>query len=293
VVVPVRRRIAEVGRTPSGSEKRAIGEGSGRKPGSPTKPVNGNLTTLGAQARKRRRPRAAKGGRFFEARRSSSRERRRDRRKLRGFVRAPARARCAQRLPMEVSLGRECARLSRGPRGTGLGGLRAKVQGTRLTRQPAPTSPEEATRESEANVSFTRDGRKRRHASSVRAPKWEARREARFSPVSSSHRKAPSRPVPSSDAFGRSKERVEETPLWTGTEPRGSGTWATVGRGPQGFRMAPSPRWEATRARVLEWETVSECRSRLDASSVATPVGAHKAHPGHARPSPNEPSPRA
>jgi len=95
VVVPVRRRIAEVGRTPSGSEKRAIGESSGRKPGSPTKPVNGNLTTLGAQARKRRRPRAAKGGRFFEARRSSSRERRRDRRRLRSFVRAPARARCA------------------------------------------------------------------------------------------------------------------------------------------------------------------------------------------------------
>jgi len=74
--VPVRRRIAEVGRTPSGSEKRVTGIGRVESLPATTERVNGSLTTGGAQARKRRRPPAAKGGRFIEARRSSSRERR-------------------------------------------------------------------------------------------------------------------------------------------------------------------------------------------------------------------------
>jgi hypothetical protein len=72
----VHRRIAEVGRTPSDSEKRVDRYVSGRKPAPYTKRVNGSLTANGARARKRKGPLAAKGGRFFEARRSSSRERR-------------------------------------------------------------------------------------------------------------------------------------------------------------------------------------------------------------------------
>jgi len=77
--VPVRRRIAEVGRTPSGSEKRAIGFGRVESPPATKRRVNGSLTTGDAQARKRRGPPVAKGGRFIEARRSSSRERRANR----------------------------------------------------------------------------------------------------------------------------------------------------------------------------------------------------------------------
>jgi len=74
--VPVHRRIAEVGRTPSGSEKRATFGGRVESLVAIPERVNGSLTIGGAQARKRRRPPAAKGGRFIEARRSSSRERR-------------------------------------------------------------------------------------------------------------------------------------------------------------------------------------------------------------------------
>jgi len=68
--------FAEVGRTPSGSEKRVTGIGRVESLPGTTERVNGSLTIGGAQARKRRRPPAAKGGRFIEARRSSSRERR-------------------------------------------------------------------------------------------------------------------------------------------------------------------------------------------------------------------------
>jgi len=74
--VGVHRRIAEVGRTPSGSEKRVTSIGRVESLPATTERVNGSLTIGGAQARKRRRPPAAKGGRFIEARRSSSRERR-------------------------------------------------------------------------------------------------------------------------------------------------------------------------------------------------------------------------
>jgi len=74
--VPVRRRIAEVGRASSGSEKRVTGSGRVESLLATTERVNGSLTMDGAQARKRRRPSKAKGGRFTLARRSSSRERR-------------------------------------------------------------------------------------------------------------------------------------------------------------------------------------------------------------------------
>jgi hypothetical protein len=70
----------------------------------------------------------AKGGRFIEARRSSSRERRAiGERYAVSFVLRRGRGAC-NALSMEDSPDRECARLSRGPRGTDLGGLRATAR---------------------------------------------------------------------------------------------------------------------------------------------------------------------
>jgi len=98
----------------------------------------------------------------------------------------------------------------------------------------------------------------------------------RDSPQSRLHRAAPSLPVPAPLVFGRAEQHAKKTFAWTSTEPQGSGTRATLERAPKGFarghgRCAGKRR--STSARV---GTVSECRSRSDASPVATPVGATK-----------------
>jgi hypothetical protein len=121
--VPVHRRIAEVGRTPSDSEKRATSGDRVESLLGTSERVNGSLTTSVAQARKRRGPLAANGGRIIEARRSSSRERR-PFDESNAVSLALRRGRDARSLlPAEDTLDRQSARLSRGPRGAGLGGL--------------------------------------------------------------------------------------------------------------------------------------------------------------------------
>jgi len=123
---------------------------SGRKPARYTERVNGSLTTGGAQARKRRSPLVAKGGRFTLARRSSSRERR-------ASLKATWFRSCfgASGTRVATDDGRHPGSGMRmpftRPRGTGLGGLRVKAWDSRPKRAPTLTSPEEATRVSEAN----------------------------------------------------------------------------------------------------------------------------------------------
>jgi hypothetical protein len=101
----------------------------------------------------------AKGGWFIGARRSSSRERRAigERDAVSLVLRRGRGVRDA--LSMEDSPDRECARLSRGPRGTDLGGLRATTRACQ-EKQRAFTSSEEATGESEAGGISARGGRK-------------------------------------------------------------------------------------------------------------------------------------
>jgi len=104
------------------------------------------------------------------------------------------------------------------------------------------------------SVSFTRGGRKRRPARRYRAPKWEARREARFSPVSSASG-GPSLPVPAPRVFGRAGERAKKTLARMSTEPRGSGTRAVLGQAPKGpAREIDRRAGKRREARVLEWE---------------------------------------
>lgn len=132
---------------------------------------------------------------------------------------------------------------------------------------------EEATRVSEAS-GIDRRRRKTTPSSQIaRAPKWEARREARFPPASF----ASDGPEPEDACVARLRSggaAREWTSAWSSTEPKGSGTRATLVQ-----RRKASPELAAAlggdEVRVLEWETVSGCRSRSDASLVATPVGAN------------------
>jgi hypothetical protein len=103
-------------------------------------------------------------------------------------------------------------------------------------------------------VSFTRGGRKRRPARRYQTPKWESRREARFSPVSSASG-GPSLPVPVPRVFGRAGERAKKTLARMSTEPRGSGTRAVLGQAPKGpAREIDRCAGKRREARVLEWE---------------------------------------
>jgi hypothetical protein len=80
---------------------------------------------------------------------------------------------------MEGTLGRECARLSRGLRGTGLGGLRA-------TAWARPHSRARRRRQGcQRRTDSIRTRGKRTPSRAIRrTPKWEPPREARFPPVS-------------------------------------------------------------------------------------------------------------
>jgi len=146
--MPVHRRIAEVDRTPSGSEKRATGDERVESSVGTKERVNGSLTIGVARARKRKGPSMAKGGRVTEARRSSSRERRvpGEGSAVSFVLRHEPNVRA--RLSVEGTLDRQSARLSRGPRRIDLGGLCAcRVERKKSVRAQ---SNEEATRVSEA-----------------------------------------------------------------------------------------------------------------------------------------------
>jgi len=123
-------------------------------------------------------------------------------------------------------------------------------------------------------------GKKTPSDASGRAPKWEARREARFSPVSFAAG-GPEPPVVCSRASSDGREQhAKKTFAWSGTEPRGSGTRATVAQRRKASREQTGKRESVSRGRRCAGKrrstsarvgTVSECRSRSDAPPVATP----------------------
>jgi len=156
-------------------------------------------------------------------------------------------------------------------------------------KQPTLTSSEEATGASEANGSrHTRRKKTPPRELLVRSPKWEARREARFSPVSS----ASGGPEPPGACLARLRtgEAVREEDVRVDGHGAArfrdeSETRAGAERPRTSKQLAALGSDESTSARV---ETVSECRSRSDASPVATPAERYQAHHGHARPSSKE-----
>jgi len=109
----------------------------------------------------------------------------------------------------------------------------------------------------------------------------------RDSPRPRSHRAAPSFPVPASHVFGRAGRRAKRD---VRVDEHGASRLRDESA-PSHDRRKASPdgrcagKRRSTSARV---GTVSECRSRSDASPVATPAGRYQAHRGTARPSPEE-----
>lgn len=135
---------------------------------------------------------------------------------------------------------------------------------------------EEATRVSEASGLDPR-GRKTTPSSQIdRAPKWETRREARFPPASF----ASDGPEPEDACFARLRTggaAREWTFTWSSTEPKGSGTRATLAQ-----RRKASPEKAAALGsddvRVLEWERFqgaevdrTHLRSRRPWGAIAQP----------------------
>jgi hypothetical protein len=141
-------------------------------------------------------------------------------------------------------------------------------------------------------VSFTRGGRKRRPARRYRALKWEARREARFSPVSSASG-GPSLQVPAPRVFGRAGEHAKKTLAWASTEPQGSGTRAVLGRAPKGLARDSIA--------ALGSDEKHECSSgngfgvqkSIGRIAGRDARGRYQAHQGHARSSSKETPNRA
>jgi len=272
--VPVHRRIAEVGRTPSGSEKRATSDGRVESLVATKERVNGSLTIggrSGAQAQERTGGKRGADHRELgdphhvsaassvkaawfrscfgagEMRASVCRRKAPWIGEAHAFHEAPAEPVLAASEPLPDARRKASSR----------GGNRRRRQGCQRR----------------SVCSMSRGGRKRRPVSIVRSPKWEARREARFSPASFSSG-GPELPDGGSHVFGRVAQRAKETFARTSTEPRGSGTRVALERRrkvSQGSHRAGKRR--RTSARV---GTVSECRSRSDASPVATPAGATK-----------------
>jgi len=109
----------------------------------------------------------------------------------------------------------------------------------------------------------------------TQSPKWEPRRETRFSPVSFASG-GPSLPVLFPRVFGRDERGAKETDV-----SRGRARTARSGR-----RRAPAGaerllgiqgplRWESAKYGCSSLN-VSECRDRSDVPAIATPVGATK-----------------
>lgn len=97
----------------------------------------------------------------------------------------------------------------------------------------------------------------------------------RDSPQPRSHRAAPSFPVPSPRVFGRAERGAKEDFSRERARAERLGTRASPARAPKGLTRISPLRWETTEHGCSSWN-VSECRSRSDASPVATPVGATK-----------------
>jgi hypothetical protein len=144
---------------------------------------------------------------------------------------------------------------------------------------------EEATRVSEAS-GIDRRRRKTTPSSEIgRAPKWEARREARFPPASF----ASDGPEPEDACFARLRAggaAREWTLAWSSTEPKGSGTRATLAR-----RRKASPEKAAALGsddvRVLEWERFQGAEVDRTHLRSRRPWEQFRNH-GHARPSAKE-----
>jgi len=175
---------------------------------------------------------------------------------------------------VEGTSDRESARLSQGPQGTGLGGLRVTAwdspkatpyQRARRRRQGCQRRP----------FTVAHGGRKRPRVTLVRSSKWGSRCEPRFSPASFASG-GPSCPVPAPQVSGRAKREREK---WTFRvnehEPQGS-------EGVRLPRKVAERRFAGIKGRSAgkrrgsgcsSW-IVSECRSRSDAPWSATPVGA-------------------
>ena len=223
-------------------------------------------------ARERRRPRVAKGGRFREPRRSSSRERRESRRTT--WFRSCSGANGMRVVTAEGRhLGRGCVRLSRGPRGTGLGGLRATGWDP-PRRPPHPRARRRRQGCQRRTDSARRRGKRTPPPALDRAPKWETRREARFPPVSFAAEGPEFSPACSNRlrtggaareadvrVVGHGAARLRDESRCPLEVLKG------LGRGIGGC----AGRRRSTSARV---GTVSECRSRPDAPPVATPADA-------------------
>jgi hypothetical protein len=157
---------------------------------------------------------------LVEARRSSSRERRVLGKGTTGSFALTVRAGRVTHLAAEGTSDRESARLSQGPRGTDLGGLRATEWVQR--KRPNTGATEEATGVSETVMSVAHGGRKRPRASLARPSKWESRCEPRLSPASFASG-GPSCPVLAESVFGPAKARArKETFRVNEHEPRGS-----------------------------------------------------------------------
>jgi len=118
------QKSAERPRAQRSASPRSVGSKSPRRS---TERVNGSLTTHGlTRASAGARARRMGGGPSVcgDPHHVSAAERGRSR----GFVRASARAGCARWMPAEGTLDRGSARLSRGSRGTDLGGLRVTAR---------------------------------------------------------------------------------------------------------------------------------------------------------------------
>jgi len=154
---------------------------------------------------------------------------------------------------MEGTSDRESARLSQGPRGTDLGGLRVTARDS-----PKATPHQRARRRRQGcqRRSFTaaHEGRKRPRVTLVRSSKWGSRCEPRFSPASFAPG-GPSCPVPAPQVSGRAKREREK---WTFRvnehEPRGSVRVRFPRKVAERHTRADqgSQRWETAKQRVLE-----------------------------------------
>lgn len=134
------RTFAEVVGTSSRPEKRATGREGVESPSPVTELVNGGSAAERHDARKHDVLHAVKGRRRVGARPSSSREGHCHRTGRLGFVRTSVRASWEASPAAEGTSDRESARLSQGPRGTGLGGLSTPIH------PPANAAAEEAAR---------------------------------------------------------------------------------------------------------------------------------------------------
>jgi len=272
--------FAEIGRTPSGSKKRATCTGLVESHADAQERVNGSLTGGTRRTCKRSMVPPAKGGWSCGERRSSSRERRplaggyasllglRLGRAARSGCRWKAsrigEAHAFHEAPAEPVLAAsgptlDARRTASPSRREGGGDRDARGDRNRISRG--------------GKTRLRRAPAERRSEGSV--VKWS-------SPQPRSHRKAPSRPVHVSARLrtGDRGARVE-TFAGTSTEPQGFGKRVVL----EGCRKASTgtpPRWEATKYECSSWNGFGVQR-RSDASPVATPAGRSPANPTDTR----------